>query len=130
LQYKFWIQIAALGAKVKIVKACVKINRAAHVMRALRKAKLPALTAYAVHGTNCENPPASHELHPLTQTNMPESVKIEVICDDRLSDRVAQTIAQAAKTGSPDDVAVGVEPLEIPHIRNVMVLHFGFAQNT
>jgi nitrogen regulatory protein PII len=115
---------------VKIVTGYVRVNRAAHVLRALQKATVPGLTAYAVCGTKAANPPSSHELHPLKQTNVPESVKIEVICDDGFSDRIVRCIAQAVKTDCPDDIAVGVEAFKIPHIRNVVVLDFRLGENT
>jgi nitrogen regulatory protein PII len=119
-----------VGAKVKVVKAYVGIDRGAHVLRALEDAKIPGLAAYVIRGTNAVNQPSGHELHPLKQTNVSELVKIEVICVDGFSERIVRSMAEAAKTGYTADMAVSVEALQRPQTRNVLVLDFGPGQNT
>jgi len=105
---------------MKIVKAYVRINRAAHVVKALRDAKVPGVTAYVVHGATGETSPTYHGLQPFEPSNLPESVKIEVICEDDLADGIVITIAQAAKTGYPGDGIITVEDVErIVRIRDV-----------
>lgn len=105
---------------MKIVKAYVRVNRAAHVVRALHKAGVPGLTAYAVRGLSGETPPSYHGMHPFEPSNLPESVKIEVICEEDLMDEIVKTIAQAAKTGYPGDGIITVEEVErLVRIRDV-----------
>ena len=97
---------------MKIVKAYVRINRAAHVVQALQKAGVPGLTAYVVRGLSGETSPSYHGLHPFEPSNLPESVKIEVICEEGLVDGIVTTIAQASKTGYPGDGIITVEDVE------------------
>ncbi len=105
---------------MKIVKAYVRINRAAQVVQALQTAKAPGLTAYVVHGVSSETSPVFHGRHPFDPSNLPESVKIEVICEDELVDRIVTTIAGAAKTGYPGDGIITVEHVEkLIRIRDV-----------
>jgi len=105
---------------MKIVKAYVRVNRAAQVVQALQKAKVPGLTAYAVHGISGETQPFFHGLHPFEPSNLPQSVKIEVICEDGLVDGMMKTIAEAAKTGYPGDGIITVDEVErLVRIRDV-----------
>jgi len=97
---------------VKIVKAYIRVSRAAQVVQSLHKAGIPGLTAYIVHGTSAETPPSFHGLHPFDPSNLPESAKIEVICEEGQVDGIMATIAEAAKTGYPGDGIITVEDVE------------------
>lgn len=106
--------------KVKIVKAYVRVNCAGHVIQALQRAGVPGLTAYVVHGISGETQPSYHGLHPFEPSNLPESVKIEVICEEGLVDGIIGTLAAAAKTGYPGDGIITVEDVEkMMRIRDV-----------
>jgi len=105
---------------VKIVKAYVRVSRAAQVVQAPHKAGVPGLTAYTVHGTSAETPPFYHGLHPFDPSNLPETVKVEVICEEDRVDHVVTTIAHAAKTGYAGDGMITVEDVEkMVRIRDV-----------
>jgi nitrogen regulatory protein PII len=97
---------------MKIVKAYVRTSRAPQVVQALQKAGVPGLTAYTVHGTSAETPPSYHGLHPFDPSNLPESVKVEVICEEGFVDGIMTTIARAARTGYPGDGIITVEQVE------------------
>jgi nitrogen regulatory protein PII len=97
---------------MKIVKAYVRISRGAHVVQALQRANVPGLTAYPVHGLSSETPPVYTGVHPFDPSNLPESTKIEVICEDDLVDSIVATIAQAANTGYPGDGIITVENVD------------------
>lgn len=97
---------------MKIVKAYVRVNRAPHVIQALQRAQVPGLTAYPVHGTSRETPPLYTGVQPFAPGNLPESVKIEVVCDDEQVDPIIATISQAARTGYPGDGVITVENVE------------------
>ena len=99
-------------SNMKIVKAYVRVSRAAQVVQALHKAGVPGLTVYVVHGTSAEVPPTFHGLHPFDPPNLPETAKVEVICEDSQVDGVVATIAQAAKTGYAGDGVISVENVE------------------
>lgn len=97
---------------MKIVKAYVRVNRAAQVVQALQKVGVPGVTAYVVHGIGGETAPSFHGVDPFKPDNLPEVTKIEVICEEDRVDAVMTTIAQAAKTGYPGDGLVTVEDVE------------------
>ncbi len=93
---------------MKLVIAYVRTSRAAHVVRALHEANVRGLTAYVVHGMSGETATFLHGLHPFDPANLPETVKVEVICEDDLADKVVATVAEAAKTGYPGDGIITV----------------------
>jgi nitrogen regulatory protein PII len=97
---------------MKIVTAYVRIQRAAHVARALHEAGIRGFTAYVVHGMSSETATSLHGLHPFEPTSLPESVKIEVICEEVSVDTIVKTIADAAKTGYPGDGIVAVQDVQ------------------
>jgi nitrogen regulatory protein PII len=105
---------------MKIVKAYVRVSRAAQVVQALHKAGVPGLTVYVVHGTSAEVPPSYHGLHPFDPSNLPETAKVEVICEEDRVEMVMETIAHAAKTGYAGDGIITVEDVEkLVRIRDV-----------
>ena len=97
---------------MKIVKAYVRVSRAAQVVQALHKAGVPGLTVYLVHGTSAELPPSLHGLHPYDPSNLPETAKVEVICEGDRVEMVMEAIAHAAKTGYAGDGIITVEDVE------------------
>jgi nitrogen regulatory protein P-II 1 len=94
---------------MKLVTAYVRTNRAAHVVRALHEARVHGFTVYFVHGMSGEAETLLYGPRPFEPSNLPDSVKIEVICEEALVDGIVTTVAQAAKTGNPGDgiIAVG-----------------------
>lgn len=97
---------------MKIVTAYVRTNRAAHVVRALHEAKVRGLTAYVVHGMSGETSTFLHGRQPFEPSNLPESVKIEIICEDEMVNKIVTTIARTAKTGYPGDGIIAVGDVE------------------
>jgi nitrogen regulatory protein PII len=105
---------------VKIVSAYVRTHRAAPVVRALHEANIRGLTAYVVHGMSGETSTFLHGLHPFEPANLPETVKIEIVCEDQLVDVIVTTIAQAAKTGYPGDGIIAVQDVQrMERIRSI-----------
>jgi len=97
---------------MKLLAAYVRPERAADVVRALYTAGVHGLTAYGVHGMSGEASTALHGIQPFEPANLPETVKIEVICEDDATDAVLRTIAEAAKTGYPGDGLIMVQNVE------------------
>lgn len=97
---------------MKLVTAYVRAHRASQVMRALHEANVRGLTAYVVHGMSGETPLSFFGLHPFDPANLPESVKIEIFCEDEMAEGIAQIIAQAAKTGYPGDGVIATQDVE------------------
>jgi nitrogen regulatory protein PII len=107
---------------MKVVTAYVRMHHAAHVIQALHDSGVRGLTAYVVHGMSGETETFLHGLHPFETSNLPESVKVEVISEDGAADRIVKTIAQAAKTGYPGDGIIAVQDVEsMARIRDLSV---------
>ncbi|MBI4488366.1 MAG: P-II family nitrogen regulator [Deltaproteobacteria bacterium] len=94
------------------MKAYVRIDRAAHVVETLQRARVPGLTAYVVHGISGETLPSYHGLCPFEPSTLHGSVKTEVVCEQGLVDGIIGTVAAAAKTGYPGDGIINVEDVE------------------
>jgi nitrogen regulatory protein PII len=97
---------------MKIVTAYVRMDRAAQVVRALHEAGVRGLTAYGVHGMSGETSTFLHGLRPFDPGNLPETVKVEVICEEGKADSIVTTIAEAARTGYPGDGIIAVQDVE------------------
>lgn len=105
---------------MKLITAYVRVNCASPVMRALHEAGIRGLTAYLVHGMSGETPISLFGLHPFDPANLPESVKIEIFCDDEMAERIAQLIARAARTGYPGDGIIAIQDAEkVTRIRDI-----------
>jgi len=89
-------------------------------MRALHKAGVGGLTAYEVRGMSGETFTFLHSKRPYELGHLPESLKIEVICEDDSVDKIIAVIAQQAKTGSPGDGIVAIQDVErVLRIRDI-----------
>lgn len=97
---------------MKIVVAYLKINRAAEVIQTLHRSGVRGFTAYVVHGASADKQPVLHGVRPFDPANLPESAKIEIVCEDHLVDRIVETIVQTAKTGYTGDGIVTVMNVE------------------
>lgn len=97
---------------MKIVTAYVRLNRSGPVVRALHETGVRGLTAFVVHGMSGETSTFLHGLDPFEPKSLPESVKVEVICEEGSVDTVVRTIADAAKTGYPGDGIIAVQDVE------------------
>jgi len=97
---------------MKLLAAYVRPHRAADVVRALHAAGVHGLTAYGVHGMSGETSTALHGIQPFEPANLPETVKIEVICEDEAADVILRTIADAATTGFPGDGIITIQDVE------------------
>ena len=107
---------------MKIVTAYIRTNRAAQVVRALHEAGVRGFTVYFVHGMSGEAKTFLYGPRPFEPSNLPDSVKIEVICEETLVDGIMMTIARAAKTGYPGDGIVAIQDMEkMVRIRDISV---------
>ncbi len=97
---------------MKIITAYLRAECAPKVMRKLYETGVRGLSAYWVHGISGETSTFLHSKRPYDLSHLPESLKVEVICDDGSVDRILELIAQQAKTGSPGDGFVVIQDVE------------------
>ena len=97
---------------MKIITAYVRAECAPKLMRKLYETGVGGLTAYWVHGISGETSTFLHSKRPYELSHLPESLKIEVICDDGSVDRIVGLIAQQASTGSPGDGFIAIQDVE------------------
>ncbi len=97
---------------MKIITAYLRAECAPKVMRKLYETGVGGLSAYWVHGISGETSTFLHSKHPYELSHLPESLKVEVICDDGSVDRILELIVQQAKTGSPGDGFVAIQDVE------------------
>ncbi len=97
---------------MKIITAYVRTECAPKLMRKLYEAEIGGLTAYTVHGISGETSTFLHSKRPYELSHLPESLKIEVICDDGYVDKIIGLIAQHARTGAPGDGIVAIQDIE------------------
>jgi nitrogen regulatory protein PII len=81
-------------------------------MREPYKAGVGGLTAYTVRGMSGETAIFLYSKRPFEVNHLPESLKIEVICDDASTDGIVALIARMAKTGAPGDGIVAIQDVE------------------
>jgi nitrogen regulatory protein PII len=105
---------------MRMIIAYVRPLRASAVIRALHKAGVGGLTVYAVRGISGEKSTFLHSSYPFEPTHLPESVKIEVICDEEKTDQIVALIAKEAKTGAAGDGIIAIQNIE----RVVRILDF------
>lgn len=107
---------------MKLLAAYVRPHRAAEVVRALHAAGFHGLTAYVVHGMSGETATALHGIQPFEPANLPETAKIEVVCEDEAAGDILRMIADAAATGFPGDGIITVQDVEkMARIRDLSV---------
>jgi nitrogen regulatory protein PII len=88
-------------------------------MRELHQAGVGGLTAYTVRGMSGETATFLYSKRPFEVNHLPESLKIEVICDDASTDEIVALIARMAKTGAPGDGIIAIQDVErVVKIRN------------
>jgi nitrogen regulatory protein P-II 1 len=97
---------------MKFVTAYVRSQRSGSVARALHEAGVRGLTAYVVQGMSGETTTFLRGLDPFEPSSLPDSVKVELICDETLVDEIVTVIAQASKTGYPGDGIIAVQDVE------------------
>ncbi len=97
---------------MKIVTAYLREECAPKVMRKLYETGIGGLTAYWVHGISGETSTFLHSKRPYELSHLPESLKVEIVCDDGYVDRVVGLIAQQARTGSPGDGFIVIQDVE------------------
>jgi nitrogen regulatory protein P-II 1 len=81
-------------------------------MRALHEAGVGGLTAYVVRGMSGETSTFLYSKRPYELSHLPESLKVEVICDDDALDKIIALIGQQARTGSPGDGLIAIQDVE------------------
>lgn len=105
---------------MKIVTAYVRTQCGPQLMRALHEAGVSGLTAYGVRGMSGETATFLYSKRPFELGHLPESLKIEVICEDNSVDKIIALIAQQARTGSPGDGIVALQDVErVLRIRDI-----------
>jgi nitrogen regulatory protein P-II 1 len=97
---------------MKMLSAYVRTQRASEVIRALHGAGITGVTAYMVRGLSGEESTFLHSVEPFEPTHLPESVKLEIICEEKLLDKILSLIAQSAKTGYPGDGLIAVQDVD------------------
>ena len=97
---------------MKIVTAYVRRECAPRLMRELHEAGVSGLTAYEVRGMSGEAATFFYSKRPYELSHLPESLKIEVICEDDSVDKIVALIAQQARTGAPGDGLVAILDVE------------------
>jgi nitrogen regulatory protein P-II 1 len=102
----------SLVNEMAMITAFVRQLRASAVIRALHNAGVGGLTAYAVHGISGEKSTFLHSSYPFEPAHLPESIKIEVICDEGMTDQIVGLIAQEAKTGAPGDGIIAIQHID------------------
>lgn len=95
-----------------MVTAYVRTERAAHLLRALHDAGVSGVSAYSVHGVSGETSTFLYSKRPFEPSHLPESLKIEMICDEQSVETIVQLIAREAKTGAPGDGVIAIQPIE------------------
>lgn len=96
----------------KMISAYVRTERARELIRALYEAGVGGLTAYVVRGMSGEAATFLYSKRPFELTHLPETVKIEVICEEGSVDEIAALIAKQAKTGAPGDGIIAIQDVE------------------
>ena len=100
------------GRIMKEIKAYIRVAKVDDVIRALRAAGVPGITATRVHGVGYGYEPFLFTLAPSELKKTPEVAKIEVVCEDDCADDAVEVIVQAARTGYPGDGIVFTTPVE------------------
>jgi nitrogen regulatory protein P-II 1 len=100
---------------MKLITAYVRTERGAQLMRALRDAGISGVSAYIVHGLSGETSTFLYSKRPFEPTRLPESLKLEVICDDVSVEKIVELIAREAKTGAPGDGLLAIQAVEQVH---------------
>jgi nitrogen regulatory protein P-II 1 len=97
---------------MKLITAYVRKERAAQLMRVLHDVGVGGLSAYIVHGVSGETSTFLYSNWPFEPSHLPESLKIEVICDENSVDKIVGLIVQEAKTGGPGDGIIAIQAVE------------------
>lgn len=97
---------------MKIVIAYLRTQCAPQLMRALHEAGVGGLTATVVRGISGETSTFLYSKRPYELDHLPESLKLEVICNDDLVDKIIAVIALQARTGLPGDGIVAIQDVE------------------
>ena len=97
---------------MKEIKAYVRVRKVDDVIRALREAGAPGITAARVHGVGYGYEPYLFTLAPSELKRTPEVAKVEIVCEDDCADAAVEVIVNAARTGDPGDGIVFVTDVE------------------
>lgn len=97
---------------MKIVTAYVRTERAAQLMRELYHAGVGGLSAYIVRGMSGETSNFLYSKHPFEPSHLPETLKVEVICEEESVDKIVGLIVREAKTGAPGDGIIAIQAVE------------------
>jgi nitrogen regulatory protein P-II 1 len=96
---------------MKMVSAYVREAYTSRLIQELYQAGVKGLTAYVVHGLSGEVPTFLYSKRPFELDHLPQSLKVEIICEDGSVDEVVRLIAQGAKTGRPGDGIIAVQDI-------------------
>lgn len=97
---------------MKLITAYLRIERGAELMRVLHDAGIGGLSTYVVHGMSGETSTFLYSKRPFEPDRLPESLKIEMFCEEDSIEKILQLIAQAAKTGAPGDGVLAIQSIE------------------
>lgn len=97
---------------MKQIKAFVRCDRIDPVVRALESAGAPGVSVSRVHGVGYGYDPELFGLAPSRVEKAPEIARVEVVCDEEDTRRLADALVGAARTGSRGDGLLFVTPVE------------------
>lgn len=112
--------IFAKGVNMKLAIRIIRTQCAAEVMHDLYEAGMGGITCYMVHGIRSEKPTFLYSTRPFEVHHLPAALKLEVICDEELTDQVISLIGRAARTGNHGDGIIAVHDLDrVVRIREI-----------
>jgi len=96
---------------MKLITAVVKAERLDDVMHAVSAAGARGLTATDVRGFGQQYGHTGATAPPGWRTALLPKLRIDVVVDDEVADRVTDAIAKAANTGSIGDGKIWITPV-------------------
>lgn len=96
---------------MKMITAYIRPIVQDEVVERLRNIEVPGASLSEVEGFGLEADPDGRESYGPTVSPYQRRVKLEIVCSDKASTTIAETIADAAQTGRRGDGKVFVTPV-------------------
>ena len=98
---------------MKIVTAYVRTERAAQLNHELYSCWRGRFKHYIVRGMSGETSDFFYFKHPDSEpVHLPETLKVEVICEEESVDKIVGLIVREAKTGTPGDGIIAIQAVK------------------